>query len=262
MCFELLSNLTITNVRTSATLYSPTGASGVRKNRPYWAILLKYEGKTVYTANGVTYRSDRLHPILLPRGCTYEWNCTEGGHYNVLEFDCPQTAAHPISFSVKSSEKLQKALQELEYRRNLCRPLSAMESIKNAYGVLLELLQTTTTLYLPKEKQTIVSVAIDYLSQHATETVRNEHLAALCGISTTYFRRLFTQTTGVSPMAYARQLRIRKAKELLQSDYGSLSDLALSLGYPNLYDFSRDFKKHVGIPPSQYERQITVPKEG
>ena len=43
-----------------------------------------------------------------------------------------------------------------------------------------------------------------------------------------------------------------KAKQMLRSDYGSLSHVALSLGYANLYDFSRDFKKHTGIAPSKY----------
>ena len=46
--------------------------------------------------------------------------------------------------------------------------------------------------------------------------------------------------------------KLEKAKEMLRSDYGSLSDLATSLGYSGLYDFSRDFKKHVGVAPSKY----------
>ena len=67
-----------------------------------------------------------------------------------------------------------------------------------------------------------------------------------------YFRELFTKTVGVSPIAYARELRIKKAKEMLKSDYGSLTDIAQSLGYSGLYDFSRDFKKHTGVAPSRY----------
>ena len=57
---------------------------------------------------------------------------------------------------------------------------------------------------------------------------------------------------GMSPTAYVHKLRIEKAKEMLKSDYGNLSDVAVSLGYLNLYDFSRDFKKHTEVPPSKY----------
>ena len=38
----------------------------------------------------------------------------------------------------------------------------------------------------------------------------------------------------------------KKAKEMLQCDYGSITDIALSLGYNNIYEFSKDFKKMQG----------------
>jgi len=43
---------------------------------------------------------------------------------------------------------------------------------------------------------------------------------------------------------------------MLNSDYGSISDIAQSLGYLNIYDFSRAFKKYVGISPSKYEKHL------
>jgi YesN/AraC family two-component response regulator len=53
-------------------------------------------------------------------------------------------------------------------------------------------------------------------------------------------------------MAYVKKLKIKKAKEMLESDFGSISDIAHSLGYSNIYDFSRDFKKQVGVSPTKY----------
>lgn len=52
---------------------------------------------------------------------------------------------------------------------------------------------------------------------------------------------------------YLHKLRIKKAKEILRSDYESISDIASSLGYADVYDFSRTFKK-VGLSPSQYAK--------
>ena len=51
---------------------------------------------------------------------------------------------------------------------------------------------------------------------------------------------------------YGKPRSAQQAKEMLRSDYGSLADVAFSLGYSNIYDFSRDFKKHTGVPPSKY----------
>jgi len=39
---------------------------------------------------------------------------------------------------------------------------------------------------------------------------------------------------------------------MLKSDYGSISDIAVSLGYSNIYEFSRTFKKHTGLSPTEY----------
>ena len=71
-------------------------------------------------------------------------------------------------------------------------------------------------------------------------------------MSSVYFRKMFTQIMGGSPIAYVKQFRIEKAKEMLKSDYGTLTDIASMLGYASLYDFSRDFKKQTGVPPSKY----------
>ena len=101
-------------------------------------------------------------------------------------------------------------------------------------------------------KQQKIQTAIDYISQHLGERITNDILAQVAGMSTVYFRKTFTEATGTSPIVYAKLLRIEKAKEMLKSDYGTLTDVAQLLGYTNLYDFSRDFKKHTGIAPSKY----------
>ena len=53
-------------------------------------------------------------------------------------------------------------------------------------------------------------------------------------------------------MNYIQNLRIRRAKEMLQSDYSSITDIAFALGYNNIYEFSKAFKKHTGVSPTKY----------
>ena len=82
----------------------------------------------------------------------------------------------------------------------------------------------------------------------------------MCGISTVYFRKLFTEIAGDSPIHYAEALRIKKAKELLRSDYDSITGVAIALGYRGIYEFSRSFRRMTGISPSEYAKALEPPK--
>lgn len=250
---ELLSNLVITKVYSVSTLYTPENTKLKKNDRRRWAVVIKYEGETVYTSGGKRFLSDIEHLVILPKGCYYDWLCTKSGHFSIIEFESESTFYEPISFSVKNGETILKMFKDLEYKRNIKKPMVEVESIRDTYSILLVLTQTASECYLPSEKQQKIAPAVEYISQHYNESITNDTLAAVAGMSTVYFRKLFTTVVGVSPIAYARKLRIKKAKEMLKSDYGTLSDIALSLGYPDLYDFSRDFKKHTGVAPSKYD---------
>lgn len=95
---------------------------------------------------------------------------------------------------------------------------------------------------------------MDYLVQNYTSSLTNDQLAKQTEFSTSYFRKLFSDVYGISPLAYQRTLRINKAKEMLKSHTGSVSEIAAALGYSNIYDFSRVFKQETGISPSAYAR--------
>lgn len=253
MSNSVLSDLIITKIISATTMYTPQGTKVIRKKRPNWALVIKYEGETLYRANGKTFVSDINHVYLLPMGCSYQWECTRSGNYCIIEFQSDKTYHEPICFPVRHGDSILKHFKELEHKRNLRTPILELESIKDTYSIILKLEKASTEKYLPSSKRQRLERAIDYVSENFKTNIKNDTLASLCGMSTVYFRKTFTEVMGVSPITYVKQLRIEKAKEMLKSDHGSLSDIALSLGYSSLYDFSRDFKKQVGVPPSRYK---------
>ena len=251
---DVLSDLVITKVRSASTMYTPEKTKMKKADRPCWAILIKYEGETVYSFAGKRLHSDLNHIVILPKGCCYEWQSIRAGHFSTIEFESELTFSEPFGFSVKNGEKILKLFKALEYRRNLKKPMIELESIRDTYSIILALNQAANGKYSSSDKQHKIVPAIEYISQNYNTKLSNDELAALTGLSTVYFRKLFTQIMGVSPMAYVHELRTAKAKEMLRSDYGTLADIAQSLGYSNLFDFSRDFKKHTGISPSGFEK--------
>ncbi len=256
MDLNILSNLVITRIYSATTMYTEKNTKTIRNTRPCWAIVIKYEGETVYTSNKISYLSDINNLVILPKGCSYEWCCTHSGHFSIIEFESELICSDIFSFSVKNSAKILKLFKELEYKRTLRKPMYETESIRDTYSILLMLTQTMSKKYLPTEKRSKISPALDYIAKNYNTDIKNDDLARLTGISTVYFRKLFTEVLGIPPMTYVHELRTKKAKEMLKSDYGSITDIAQSLGYLNIYDFSRAFKKHVGISPSKYEKQL------
>lgn len=91
-----------------------------------------------------------------------------------------------------------------------------------------------------------------YMELHATEGISVQQVAALAGVSRTYFSTVFTKQVGVSPVGYMIKIRMEKAKRLLRDTPLPITEIALTLGYPNLYSFTRAFKHYCSVPPGIY----------
>ena len=132
MSSNILSNLVINRVRSVSSMYSPEGMKMRRNDRQCWAIIIKYEGETVYTSADKQIVSDINRAVILPRGCSYDWECTKSGHFYSIEFESDQTHFELLSFPMKHGEKILRLFSELEYKRNLRGAMFEAESIRDA----------------------------------------------------------------------------------------------------------------------------------
>lgn len=244
-----LSNLIITNIYWVNTVFTEQGAAAKRKDRPKWAVILKHEGETEYNQRGKKITSNGTNMVILPRGCSYGWYCRQSGHYLIAEFDADFEHEDIYSFRLDSNERIIKAFKKLEFK--WISNAGKTECIKLLYDIILMLLNSRRH-YMPDTKKQKIQAALDFIAKNYTQNIKNDQLAALTSFSTVYFRKLFTELLGLPPTAYIHQLRINRAKEMLQSEFGSISDIAVSLGYANIYEFSRTFKKHTGLSPTNY----------
>jgi AraC-like DNA-binding protein len=75
-------------------------------------------------------------------------------------------------------------------------------------------------------------------------------LAEEVGLSKYHFSRKFKAATGVTPMAFVRQLRVEAARSLLLSTSWTLRAVADQVGFADEFQLSRVFKRVTGVPPS------------
>jgi AraC-like DNA-binding protein len=81
-----------------------------------------------------------------------------------------------------------------------------------------------------------------------------EELARRVGLSQEHLRRLCHAHLAVSPMRHVTALRMRRAAAFLASESYSVEAVARLVGYDSPYAFSTAFKRHMGMPPSEYRQ--------
>lgn len=79
-------------------------------------------------------------------------------------------------------------------------------------------------------------------------------LARQVQMSPFHFHRVFTWTFGCTPTLYQRHVRMEKAKALLIAGKNNVSEIAVIVGYDDIFSFSKAFKRTFGIAPSTFLR--------
>ena len=99
----------------------------------------------------------------------------------------------------------------------------------------------------------IVSYVSDYIAQNYNSAFTLDNIAENIQFSPMYISRLFKKATSQTPLQYLIALRLREACRLLLSDPDlSVAEIGIRTGYEDPSYFSRIFRKHIGMYPSEY----------
>jgi AraC-like DNA-binding protein len=93
--------------------------------------------------------------------------------------------------------------------------------------------------------------AIRWIRSHYNETLRVEELAALATMSVSSFHRHFRAVTSMTPIQFQKQIRLREARARLLVEPGDVTGVAFAVGYDSPSQFSREYRRMFGVPPSR-----------
>jgi AraC-like DNA-binding protein len=195
--------------------------------------------------------------------------------YYAFAADTP-TVSYYLHFSGTSPRELLREIEESGERvfyigksatleELLCRTEEEYRlSLPYAEGVTGGYLSAVLSLCLRKirlvsEGRTQATGKIAEACRTMLATLAEEHpvayYAALAHLSESRFSHLFREVMGKSPLSYLSEARLRRAEELLSDTPLSVADVAEAVGIKNPYYFSRFFKKHTGLAPSDYRER-------
>jgi transcriptional regulator GlxA family with amidase domain len=98
--------------------------------------------------------------------------------------------------------------------------------------------------------------AQEWVQHHCREEFRFEGLARELGMSPRNFIRRFKEATGLAPVEYLQRLRVRAARRLLEEDHVTVQEVGRAVGYEDAAFFRALFKRHTGLAPAAYRRQL------
>lgn len=110
--------------------------------------------------------------------------------------------------------------------------------------------------YSPKSKYKVLEKGIDYLHNNLYTNIDYKMPSKLCGISYTYFKKLFIEKFGIPPVQYVNNMRLERSSELLLTNKYSIGEISKMCGYENIYYFSKKFKEKYQCSPSSYKNSM------
>ena len=93
-----------------------------------------------------------------------------------------------------------------------------------------------------------------YVREHTDEALNREVLAAVAGFSVPHFHRIFTAHVGENIACYVRRVRLERAGRKLRMGAVDITEVALAAGYDTHAAFSKAFKQHFGLSPSEFRQ--------
>jgi AraC-like DNA-binding protein len=93
--------------------------------------------------------------------------------------------------------------------------------------------------------------AIRWIRGHYDETLRVEELAALATMSVSSFHRHFRAVTSMTPIQFQKQIRLHEARARLLAEPGDVTGVGFAVGYDSPSQFSREYRRMFGMPPSR-----------
>lgn len=88
-----------------------------------------------------------------------------------------------------------------------------------------------------------------------------DYLASEIGMSRTVFYNKLKSLTGFSPVEFVREIRFQRAGEYVKNTQCSISEISYRVGFNDPRYFSRSFKQHFGMTPSEYRQQYAIISE-
>lgn len=242
-------------------LYNTFGCFGKPKSQN---ILLYLNGcKAEYTLKDNTKIAAKSGDIVYtPINCEYS--------VRFYDFDCTESHTIGVNFFLYDDENQPFILSEdilvfpgkefcapqfIKIDASYETPVLCPSKMKAAmYDIFSFLSEANRNKKIIRERYGIIAEGIRYMEQNELQEKSIAEVARMCNVSEIYFRRLFKEYSGMSPIQYRINSKIERAKLYLEYENMSSREIAERLGFISSAYFTRQFKTITKMTPLEYKK--------
>ncbi|HMP76705.1 MAG TPA: AraC family transcriptional regulator [Kiritimatiellia bacterium] len=237
----------------------------------YFNLWIALRGSGVMQIDGVTHVIEPGVAFLLAPGCQISARHENGDPphnlaVHLLPLDARGRVIDRPNFPAGPVQVRDLALTDLVARRLArLRQAGATEADETeacwAHALLMQMLQDARTAPVHPIDAKILRLA-ERISVNPGGAGRVSELAREAGLSRVQFTRRFKRVLGESPISFIVRHRVERAAHLVEHSPLKFADIAESLGYSDVFFFSRQFKRVKGFQPSRLRRgQSGAPRD-
>ena len=248
----------IENLKIISALHQTSNPYGIVKSRKAHGFSIRVRGSMQYIFEDKTITVNEGEMIFLPKGSHFEYKkiSDEDTVGTIINLDGDFGKISPTHYSIKDFYNAEYIMHHFADLWKFGSQSQKYECFALLYSLLAYVSNLEELKYQDKKKQSVIEPALAYLQQHIYDSdLKIDELHHLCGVSDTYFRKIFIARFGTSPKNYVLEKRISYAKSIIDSgEFSTVKELALMVGYKDPLYFGKVFKQHYGASPVDMNR--------
>jgi len=227
------------------------------KNLQFFELIYVLSGSAEVIFNETVVQNKPGTIIFLPKGrcANYDVKILREEECIAIFFDAKFIAPPALFFDDFSKNAKIAAMFEKIYQVWLKKETGYYHECMSIFYAVLSEMERSHAKYMPNSKREKIAKAIEYIHEHYMENeFEYARLHVLCGISYTYFKKIFQECFYMTPSSYVRNLKIQRARELLTTRQFSVTQVADACGFQDLCYFSKVFKNETGVSPAAFQK--------
>ena len=214
--------------------------------RQYWLLHYIVSGNGTFKINNIEYHLNPGDIFVIPPDTEAFYIADKNNPWEYIFIGF--TSSSKLPYKLQNTHHCPQA-QHIFFEMKQC------ENFENgrSYYLSARLWDLFALLSEDKEPKTdYVDKALNYIKSDYISISNISQIAERLHINRSYFSLIFKAKMGMSPKEYLIRYKLKIAAELMTNEHKTISLAAFSVGYNNIYNFSKVFKKYYGVSPRTY----------